>query len=89
MSWQVSAPKPALVEFKDVGRNKLSWTERIADFSWDGVVGAIKRKGALRSRDIDIDFGDEDADGWMPIFAGMHRVGFVRRAVRAAPEAMP
>lgn len=57
----------AKVKFSDVGRNKRTWEEEIADPSQDFLEAAVMMSGALMSRDIAC------LDG--KIFAGMRSVG--------------
>jgi len=74
------------IEFKDVGRDKKSWTANVSKLDHASLYRAVKKAGALRSRDVD--FGMEMTDGWGRIFAGFQCVGSWRIAhldVCAAP----
>jgi len=41
------------VHFKDVGRNKQSWTSTVAEAGYTTLLAAVKQKGALMSSDVD------------------------------------
>jgi len=55
------------IRFIDVGRNKLTWEEELANVDSDSMARAIKRRGALMSTNVWI----EDSI----IFAGFRSVG--------------
>ncbi len=60
------------VQFKDVGRNKISWSEEFHQLPTEAVIRrAVTRKKALMSRDIDVDL----TDGVGCIYAGIRAVG--------------
>jgi hypothetical protein len=62
-----------IVQFKDVGRNKKSWEDRISVPSFEALGHCVKKSGALMSRDLDF---DEDPDGMGgQVYAGMRVVG--------------
>lgn len=63
-----------LVKFRDVGRKKLSWEERIArPIDEQAIVTAVKRRKALLSRGISAPYVD-DYGGF--IYAGERAVGY-------------
>lgn len=62
------------VEFKDVGRSKLSWTATIKGVDvLDEILRAVKKKKALGSKYIDIEIL-EDGTGTI-IVGGFRTVG--------------
>jgi hypothetical protein len=63
-----------MVEFHDVGRDKRSWTAALREFSQDELHAEVKRKGALRSGDIDFHY-DEAANSGVVIVGGCRAVG--------------
>ena len=63
-----------LVKFMEVGRNKVSWEERITRPATDEkLVAAVKKKKVLASRGVDVDSGDSDYGGF--VLAGGRAVG--------------
>jgi len=60
------------VEFKNVGRGKMCWTETLNEMSERTILGCIKRKGALMSKGIDLWWDDESTGN---ILAGGRKVG--------------
>lgn len=62
-----------IVQFKDVGRDKKCWEDRISVPSFESLEHCLKKSGAVMSRDIDF---DEDPDGMGGrVFAGVRAVG--------------
>ena len=78
------------VAFENIGRDKKSWQAEVAeDPSYpgtpdlDAVVNALRKGGALMSRDIDVSCADESGKhGYC--YAGMHSVG-AWRLVESVP----
>lgn len=63
------------IEFKDVGRGKLTWTAEVKELTERLLVNAIKKKKALMSSDIGVAMPLPGGPNSGPIFAGMHVVG--------------
>lgn len=62
------------VEFRNVGQNNLSWTAQMQRPANEAaIVRAIRKKGALMSRDIGIEFDPLSLSG--SIYAGFRCVG--------------
>jgi len=65
------------VHFKDVGRNNLTWIERMPDhFNELDLVAAVRRRKALISREIGFEAVPEGV--WGAIYAGLREVGQFR-----------
>ncbi len=66
--------KGFLVKFMEVGRNKVSWEERIRrPVTDDKIRAAVKKKNVLASRGVDVDSGASDYAG--VVTAGSRIVG--------------
>ena len=61
------------VEFSQVGRSKRSWTEKIIPTE-SAILRAIRRKGVLASREIDLEW-DENESAGVIVVGGMRTVG--------------
>lgn len=62
------------IEFKDVGRERKSWTSEVRELTGDALYRAVRSKKALMSRDVD--FTEEPGeDGWFSVIAGWRTVG--------------
>ena len=62
------------VQFQNVGRDKLSWSEILTSLSASTLTKAIRRRKALKSRDIDFDWND-DLTGARIVVGGFRHVG--------------
>jgi hypothetical protein len=60
-----------IVDFRSVGRQKMSWTAETAHVDYDWLYSQVKSKGHIMSDEID--FNCED--GTCKIYARFHTVG--------------
>lgn len=63
-----------IVEFSEVGRSKRSWTETIVPTE-SAIIRAIRRKGALASRGIELEWNEDESSGVI-VVGGMRTVGY-------------
>lgn len=68
-----------LIEFKEVGRGKVSWSEKINNLSHASIKRAIVKKGCVLSRDLDFTYDEEKNEG--SIFAGFRSIGTFKKAI--------
>lgn len=59
------------IQFRNVGRDKKTWTADVADVSDEVLIRQIRREGALMSRDIDVLWNDSHTGG--AIYVGIWR----------------
>ena len=62
------------VEFTNVGRNKKSWIADLPVVNDARLHEAVKKSGALASRDIDFTFEDDEQSGEV-LVGGFRAVG--------------
>lgn len=65
------------VVFEGVGRGKLTWTAELASLSERALVREIQKKGALKSRGVDVEFNDDGTAGII-LVGGFRCVGTFR-----------
>ena len=59
------------IHFRNVGREKKSWTAEVGDLHDDTLIREIRREGALMSQGIDFAWNNEGTGGG--IFVGIFR----------------
>lgn len=62
------------IQFKEVGRNKKTWTAEVNELSESALLREIKKSGALMSRGVDVVLDDGDTSGLI-IVGGWRTVG--------------
>ncbi|RJO61077.1 MAG: hypothetical protein C4542_07265 [Dehalococcoidia bacterium] len=68
-----------LIEFKEVGRGKVSWIEKINKLSHASLKRAIVKKACVLSRDLDFTYDEEKNEGF--ISAGFRSIGTFKKAI--------
>lgn len=77
------------IHFLNVGRNKATWDVQMREVSEDAIIKAVRKKGCLMSRDIDVELSDDFSMG--NVYAGCRCVGTftVERATALRPAPAP
>ncbi len=76
-----------IVEFKNVGRERKSWTATLSEFTRPAMIAEIRKQKALLSRSLDF---VQYSNGTGAIYSGNRRVGmYTVREVQEQEEVSP
>lgn len=67
--------KTYTVQFKEVGRNKRSWSTEVDSYTEDSLAKIVAKSGALMSHSIDVYLNESDINAGTIVVGGFREVG--------------